>query len=151
DLELSILGDGCVHVHLTVTRTRHHFGRPTGSLADLGMVKCRRDMLAIEIARFLHRQVPQLQAAIHARRSARKGDFAGKLLVVLCLDRCAGWILDRHCAVVVEAAGQPFNLGGWVEVQRVLVKIDTGKPPAALAKASLVELLEEESYTRRNN
>src|SRR5262249_1979268 len=138
-------------VHLAVALARHHFGRPAGSLADLGMIECRRDMLAVEIARFLHRQFPQLQAAIHARRSARKEDFTGELLIVFRLDRCTGRILGCRGAVVVKAAGQSFNLVGRVEVQRVLVIIDTGEPPAALAKASLVELLEEESYTRRNN
>src|SRR5262249_33505130 len=35
--------------------------------------------------------------------------------------------------------------------QRVLVIKDAGEPPAALAEAGLVELLEEGSYTRRNN
>src|SRR5215472_767177 len=95
DRETSVFGDSRVHLHLAVARTRHHFSRTTRSLADLCMVERLGDMLAVKIACLLHRQFPQFQAAIHARRSAagRKEDFAGELPVVFRLDPCAGRIL----------------------------------------------------------
>src|SRR5215510_6212831 len=107
DLETSVLGDSRVHLHLAVALTWHHFSRPTRSLADLCMVERRGDMPAVKIACLLHRQFPQFQAAIHARRSAagREEDFARELLVVFRLDPCAGRILGCHRAEIVEATG----------------------------------------------
>src|SRR5262249_61617880 len=95
DLETSVLGDGRVHLHLAVALTWHHFSRPTRSLADLCMVERRGDMLAVKIACLLHRQFPQFQAAIHARRSAagREEAFPAAFLFLFSLAPSASLLL----------------------------------------------------------
>src|SRR5262249_32184528 len=145
--------DGRVHVHLAVTLAGYHFGRSARPLADLGMVERGGDMLAVKIARLLHRQFPQLQAAIHAGRASarRKEDPAREFSVAFSLYPGTGGVLGRHRAEIMEAAGHSFDLLRLIDVERGLIVIGAGEAAATPAEAGLVQLLEERPRARRND
>jgi hypothetical protein len=117
------------------------------------MIEGGGNRVAIKLARFLHRRFPKLEAAIGAGRGTSRGkqERAGKLLVVTRLNFGADGIFGNQRLEIIQAARQSFDFRRLIDVERVLIVIDTGEPSAVFQEPCLGELLEERTDAGRDH
>jgi len=130
DLIIAALRNGRIHLHLAMPLAGNHFRGPAGTFGDLGMIQRSGDPLAIDLAGLLDGSFPQLEAAIGAGRGTSRGkqECARELLFIGRLKLGAERIFRRQRLEIVEATRKSFDLGGLVDVERVLVVIDARQP-----------------------
>src|SRR6185295_9458252 len=126
----------------------NHLRGSSGTFGDLRVIERSRDPVAIDLAGLLDSSFPEFERAIGSGRSTSGGEqeCARELLFIGRLKLGAERIFRRQRLEVIEATRKPFDLGGLVDVKRVLVVVDARQPAAVLQESRLVELLEERPY-----